>query len=121
MRGESLTRWFGWLIGVAAFLRCWRRISEARTPVFVWDAPSIAGDVGERATPPRRDDIARRGRPIWDRINIATLGTLIAILLGVPVAFLAARKPTPSAWLVGPVALLVIVSTRSLNALAGRR
>ena len=27
--GESMVRWFGWLIGVAVFLYCWQQISEA--------------------------------------------------------------------------------------------
>jgi phosphonate transport system permease protein len=48
---------------------------------------------------------------------MATLGTVLAIALAVPVAFLAARNTTPSAALVRPVALLVIVASRSINAL----
>jgi len=55
--------------------------------------------------------------PIWDTLNIATLGTLIALCLAVPVAFLAARNTTPSRVFVRPVALLIIVSTRSINSL----
>jgi phosphonate transport system permease protein len=115
--GQNLVRWFGWLIGVAVFLVCWQRISEATTWFFVWDAPRIAGDIWTRATPPRWEYIAQLGRPIWDTLNIATLGTLIALCLAVPVAFLAARNTTPSALLVRPIALLIIVSTRSINSL----
>jgi phosphonate transport system permease protein len=114
---ESLVRWFGWLLGVAVFLFCWQRISEATTWFFVWDAPRIAGDIWARATPPRWEYVAQLGRPIWDTLNIATLGTMIALVLAVPVAFLAARNTTPSALLVRPVALLIIVSTRSINSL----
>ncbi len=55
--------------------------------------------------------------PIWDTINIATLGTLIAIVLAFPVAFLAARNTTPSVRFVRPVALFIIVSSRSINSL----
>jgi phosphonate transport system permease protein len=115
--GQSMVLWFAWLIGLAVFLYCWQVISGATTWFFVWDAPRIAGDIWERATPPRWDYIARLGRPIWDTINIATLGTIIALLLAVPVAFLAARNTTPSALLVRPVALLIIVATRSINSL----
>ncbi|MEM7488434.1 MAG: phosphonate ABC transporter, permease protein PhnE [Pseudomonadota bacterium] len=115
--GQSLALWFGWLIGLAVFLYCWQVISEATTWFFVWDAPNIAGDIWNRATPPRWEYIARLGRPIWDTLNIATLGTMIAILLAVPVAVLAARNTTPSALFVRPVALLIIVSTRSINSL----
>ncbi len=116
-QGESLIRWFGWLIGVAVFVYCWQQISDATTWFFVWDAPRIAGDIWGRATPPRWEYIAQLGRPIWDTINIATLGTLISLCIAVPVAFLAARNTTPSAWLIRPVALLIIVSTRSINSL----
>lgn len=115
--GESLVRWFGWLIGVAIFVVCWQRISESTTWFFVWDAPRIAGDIWTRATPPRWEYITQLGRPIWDTLNIATLGTLIALCLAVPVAFLAARNTTPSALFVRPIALLIIVSTRSINSL----
>ena len=115
--GQALLRWLGWLIGVAVFVFCWQRISDATTWFFVWDAPRIAGDIWDRATPPRWEYIAKLGRPIWDTLNIATLGTLIALVLAVPVAFLAARNTTPSGLFIRPVALLVIVATRSINSL----
>ena len=116
-RGQAMARWAGWLVGTAVFLFCWQRISEATTWFFVRDAPRIAGDIWSRATPPRWEYIAQLGRPIWDTLNIATLGTIIALLLAIPVAFLAARNTTPSALLVRPVALLIIVATRSINSL----
>ena len=115
--GERLVRWFGWLLGLAVFLYCWKQISDATTWFFVWDAPRIAGDIWTRATPPRWEYISQLGRPIWDTLNIATMGTIIALFLAVPVAFLAARNTTPSALLIRPLALLIIVSTRSINSL----
>jgi phosphonate transport system permease protein len=115
--GQSLVRWFGWLLGVAVFVVCWRQISESTTWFFVWDAPRIAQDIWSRATPPRWGYITQLGRAIWDTLNIATLGTLIALCLAVPVAFMAARNTTPSALFVRPIALLIIVSTRSINSL----
>src|SRR3546814_17245059 len=54
---------------------------------------------------------------IWDTLNIATLGTVLAIILAVPTAFLAARNTTTSVAFVRPVALFIIVSSRSLNSL----
>ncbi len=115
--GQSLVRWFCWLLGVAVFVYCWQIISASTTWFFVWDAPRIANDIWTRATPPKWDYITQLGRPIWDTLNIATLGTIIALILAVPVAFLAARNTTPSALLVRPIALLIIVSTRSINSL----
>ena len=55
--------------------------------------------------------------PLWDTLNIATLGTILALIMAVPVAFLAARNTTPSALFVRPIALFIIVSTRSINSL----
>ena len=55
--------------------------------------------------------------PLWDTLNIATLGTILGIVIALPVAFLAARNTTPSDRFVRPAALLVIVSSRSINSL----
>ncbi|MEL6596587.1 MAG: phosphonate ABC transporter, permease protein PhnE [Pseudomonadota bacterium] len=114
---EALIRWATWLVGVVIFLWCWARISDATTWFFVWDAPRIAGDILDRATPPRWSYMDNLWLPIWDTLNIATLGTIGALILAVPVAFLAARNTTPSALFVRPIALLIIVSTRSINSL----
>ncbi|MHA1190647.1 MAG: phosphonate ABC transporter, permease protein PhnE, partial [Alphaproteobacteria bacterium] len=112
-----MTIWASWLVGAAIFMWCWQRISEATTWFFVWDAPRIAADIGGRALPPRWSYINTLWEPLWDTINIATLGTIIALALAIPVAFLAARNTTPSAVFVRPIALLIIVSTRSINSL----
>jgi phosphonate transport system permease protein len=109
--------WFGWLLGVALFLYCWQIVSEATTWFFVWDAPRIAGDIGGRMIPPRWSYMEKLWIPLWDTLNIATLGTTLGIVMAVPVAFLAARNTTPSAVFIRPVALLIIVSSRSINSL----
>ena len=57
------------------------------------------------------------GLPRWAAPALLTLGTLLAIVVAVPIAFLAARNTTPSEWLVRPIALLIIVSSRSSNSL----
>ncbi|SHF72384.1 phosphonate transport system permease protein [Litoreibacter ascidiaceicola] len=106
-----------WLTGLAIFAVCWQQISNATTWFFVWDAPRIASDIWTRATPPRWEYISQLGRPIWDTLNIATLGTLISLCLAVPVAFLAASNTTPSRLFIRPIALLIIVATRSINSL----
>jgi len=116
-RGKQLAIWFAWLCGTALFVYCWQIVSQATTWFFVWDAPRIAADIGGRMVPPRWSYIAKIWEPLWDTINIATLGTLLAIVMAVPVAFLAARNTTPSRTLVRPIALLVIVSSRSINSL----
>lgn len=116
-RNRQLRIWAGWLAGTALFMYCWNEISAKTTWFFVFDAPRIAGDIGGRMIPPKWSYIDKLWWPIWDTINIATLGTLLAIVLAVPVAFLAARNTTPSVTIVRPIALLVIVSSRSINSL----
>jgi phosphonate transport system permease protein len=115
--GRQLAIWFGWLCGVALFMYCWQYISEKTTWYFVFDAPRIAGDIASRAFPPRWEYINVLWKPLWDTINVATLGTLLALVLAVPVAFLAARNTTPSRVFMRPLALLIIVSSRSINSL----
>ncbi len=114
---KQWTIWFAWLCAVALFMFCWNIISEKTTWFFVFDAPRIAGDIGSRMFPPRWSYIDQLWLPLWDTINIATLGTLFSIVMAVPVAFLAARNTTPSTKFIRPLALLIIVSSRSINSL----
>lgn len=115
-RGEWLL-WAGWLAFVALFVVCWQVMTKDTIWAFIADAPQQAGDIGSRMVPPRWSYMSVLWRPLWDTVNIATLGTLLAIVLAVPTAFLAARTTTPSTTLVRPLALLVIVSSRSINSL----
>jgi len=48
---------------------------------------------------------------------IATLGTLIALVVAVPVAFAAAHNTSPSITFIRPLALFIIVASRSINSL----
>ncbi|MEC9368679.1 MAG: phosphonate ABC transporter, permease protein PhnE, partial [Pseudomonadota bacterium] len=84
---------------------------------FVHDAPSQAADIGGRMLPPKLSYMSELWWPLWDTLNIATLGTLLAIIFAVPVAFLAARNTTPSVAFMRPAALLLIVASRSINSL----
>ncbi len=114
---KQMAIWFGWFCGVALFMFCWNFISERTTWMFVFDAPRIVADISSRMFPPRWSYIDQLWIPIWDTVNIATLGTLFSIVMAVPVAFMAARNTTPSARFVRPIALLIIVSSRSINSL----
>jgi phosphonate transport system permease protein len=114
---QQFAVWFGWLATVALFVTCWQVMTENTIWAFVWDAPQQIADLGSRMVPPRWSYMEKLWRPLWDTINIATLGTLLAVVLAVPIAFLAARNTTPSVLFVRPVALFVIVATRSINSL----
>lgn len=113
----QLAIWAGWLLLIAIFVACWQLISEKTIWTFVWDAPSQAGDLGSRMWPPQWSYMSQLWIPIWDTLNIATLGTVLALILAVPTAFCAARNTTPSVAFVRPIALFIIVSSRSINSL----
>jgi len=114
---EQLLRWFLWLTGVAAFIFSWQKISENTLWFMMGNIGEVVADIGGRAMPPRWGYIDQLWVPIWDTMAIATLGTILALMMAVPVAFLAARNTTPSKLFVRPLALLIIVSTRSVNSL----
>ena len=114
---DDLLAWAMWLAGTAVFVVCWQLISNKTIWDFVWDAPSQAADLGARMVPPDWGFMAELWRPLWDTLNIATLGTIAALLMAVPIAFCAARNTTPSVAFVRPVALFIIVASRSINSL----
>jgi phosphonate transport system permease protein len=116
-RSTQFAVWLAWLAGVAVFIYCFQLISGKTIWAFVYDAPTQAADLGARMVPPDWAFITQLWRPLWDTINIATLGTAMGILIAVPVAYCAARNTTPSVTLVRPVALFIIVSSRSINSL----
>ncbi len=116
-RAQQLSIWAAWFSGTAVFVYCWQLMSEKTIWLFVLDAPQQAADLGERMLPPKWSYMEALWRPIWDTVNIATLGTLIALIIAVPVAFCAARNTTPSRVFIRPVALFIIVSSRSINSL----
>ncbi len=120
-RNKQLMIWGGWFAGALLFVYCWQIISGNTTWFFVWDSPRIAADIASRMVPEDFDTVWAYSKkiwdPLWDTINIATLGTFLALIMAVPVAFLAARNTTPNAWLIRPVALFIIVSSRSINSL----
>ena len=113
----QLAVWSCWLLGLSAFVFCWHLISEKTIWMFVSDSPRQAVDLVSRMVPPRWSYLDTLWVPLWDTLNIATLGTFMAILIAVPVAFCAARNTTPSVMLVRPVALFIIVASRSINSL----
>jgi len=108
--------WFGWLVALAIAAYAWQGISEKTIWFFVQDAPRQAADIGGRMIPPKFSYMSRLWVPIWDTLNIATLGTAIALIIAVPVAFAAARNTTPHP-IVRTVAIFIIVASRSVNSL----
>ncbi len=116
-RNRQITIWAAQFIAVAIFMYCWHLVSEKTTWFFVFDAPRIAVDMAERMVPPKWGYMDVLWRPIWDTVAIASLGTVMAVIMAFPIAFLAAQNTTPSTKFVRPIALFVIVSSRSINSL----
>lgn len=109
--------WLGWLAGALLFSMCWKLVSDNTIWVFAADAPAAGWDMVSRMWPPRWSYTEKILQPLWDTLNIATLGTGLGMVIAVPVAFLAARNTSPISWLLRPLALGVIVASRSINSL----
>ena len=116
-RRTQFAIWSLWLAGTASFVFCCQFIADKTIWPFVFDAPEQVADLAVRMVPPDWTFIGVLWRPMWDTINMATLGTVMAIVLAVPIAYCAARNTTPSAAVLRPIAIFVIVSTRSINSL----
>jgi phosphonate transport system permease protein len=112
----SLRAFIGYLVAGVIFLIAFRYISDQTIWAFVRDAPIQGADLISRMFPPRWSYAERLWRPLWDTINFATLGTVIVMVVSIPVAFMAARNTTPHP-VVRQVAMVIIVFTRSVNSL----
>ena len=120
--------------------RVWRRFSPAQaaarwaaeltlaglTAMMLWhvgvrwdyvaDAPAQVGDLLGRMLPPEWSFSSSLVHPLLQTINIATLGTVTAIVISLPVAFFAALTTSP-ARITYALARLVIVVSRSVDTL----
>ncbi|TJZ91236.1 phosphonate ABC transporter, permease protein PhnE [Paracoccus gahaiensis] len=114
---HRLLLWAGWLGLVALFVFCWQVMTRGTIWAFVQDAPRQAADITDRMFPPALGYLPELMVPLWDTLNMATLGTMLGVVMAVPVAFLAARNTSPSPRLLRPLAMFVIVASRSINAL----
>jgi len=107
---------FLWSAGTALFIYCWNIISDLTMWPFVYDGAEQAVKLLSRMFPPNWSYFSELLIPIWDTITIATLGTMAALVFAVFVAFLAAKNTTPHP-LLRQLALLIIVTSRSVNSL----
>jgi phosphonate transport system permease protein len=109
---ESVAAW-GWALA-AAFAAAWSVSALEIEWAFFADAHEQAADLIARMWPPRWTYLPQIVRPLVETIHIATLGTAIAALLSVPLAFLAARNTTLNGftWALGRA---LLVASRSVN------
>jgi phosphonate transport system permease protein len=83
---------------------------------FVADAPTQVADLVGRMFPPEWSAARALVGPLVQTLNIATLGTVLAIVLSAPVAFLAARNTSPNALTYG-IGRFIMVLSRSVDTL----
>ncbi len=108
--------WLAYFLTVLLFLLCWKIVSDNTIWEFLADAHIQAASLIGRMIPPQWSISGSLLLPLWDTINIATVGTALGVLIAFPLAFLAARNTSPHPAL-RAFALAVIVSSRSINAL----
>jgi len=104
--------YFGLVFAIVASLRTVQIIPE-----FLYDAHEQMADLFKRMWP-----VAWSFYPqgvhdaLIETLHIATLGTILAIVMALPLGLLAASNVTPNAWL-NYFAKLMLVSSRSVNSL----
>lgn len=104
---------YAWTLGIA-LVAAWSIAALDIEWAFFADAHVQAMDMAERMWPPRWGYFPKIVQPLIETIHIATLGTAIAVVLSIPVAFLAARNTTANGltWLIGRA---ILVGSRSVN------
>lgn len=102
------------LFAVAALVASLRTIEII--PEFLYDAPEQMADLFGRMWPPDAGYLRPTLTALVETLHIATLGTLLAVAMAVPLGLLAARNVTPSSAL-NLVAKFVFVASRSVNSL----
>ncbi len=112
---ERIGRFVVYFCVVAAVVASLRTVEVI--PEFLYDAPEQIGDMLGRMWPVAWQHYPEGVHgPLTDSLHIATLGTVLAVLMAVPVAFLAAKNVTPHPAL-NYLAKLVLVAARSVNTL----
>jgi len=113
--GQRLLRFALYLVVVAAIVQALRSVEII--PEFLYDAPEQMADLLSRMWP---IDWAFYPEGVhgalMETLHIATLGTILSVILAVPVGLLAANNLTPNR-LINQLARLILVSSRSVNSL----
>ena len=109
---ESFVGWI-WVAAIA-FASAWSVSALDIEWAFFADAHEQAADLARRMWPPRWSYLKTIVAPLLETIHIATLGTIIALVLSVPLAFLSARNTTLNGftWAIGRA---LLVASRSVN------
>lgn len=83
---------------------------------WVWTAPEEIQDMMYRMMPPNYKTIPEIVPVLIETINIATIGTIFAVIISLPVAYFGARNVSPNKVTLA-IARVIIVASRSINTL----
>ena len=112
---QRLMRFAVYLLIVAAVIVSLRTIDII--PEFLADAPAQMADMLRRMWPIDYAELHREAaQGMIETINIASLGTLITLVMALPVGVMASRNITRSA-ILNWVARFILVTSRSVNSL----
>lgn len=113
--GQRLLRFILYLLFVLAIVQSMRTIDVI--PEFLYDAPTQMADLLHRMWPISwRSFQGSIQKALIETLHMATLGTILAVILAVPVGLLAAGNLTKNK-AVNFLARLILVSSRSINSL----
>ncbi|NGM88947.1 phosphonate ABC transporter, permease protein PhnE [Parapusillimonas sp. SGNA-6] len=113
--GQRLLRFALYLVFVLAIVQSLRTIDVI--PEFLYDAPAQMADLLNRMWPISwRSFPGSIQRALIETLHMATLGTILAVIMAVPVGLAAANNLTPNR-AVNFLARLILVSSRSINSL----
>lgn len=105
-------RWLGIIASVVVVALSWRALEI--TYEFLIFTPQNLADLFARMMPPDWAYMATIIPPLIETVNIAVLGTGLAVLISLPIAYLGAENTAPNAaayWF----GKFMIVATRSVN------
>lgn len=105
-------RYLAIVVAIVITALSWRALDIQYT--FLIDAPRNLGDLLLRMYPPNLAYGAEILPPLVETINIAILGTGLAILISLPIAYIGAENTTPNA-VTYALGKFLIVGTRSVN------
>ncbi|WP_426955518.1 phosphonate ABC transporter, permease protein PhnE [Muricoccus radiodurans] len=111
---ERIARWAVWLACVAAVV--WAVRSIDIIPEFLADAPEQMADLFIRMWPPDLAHAFSIQGAMIETLHIATLGTILSLLLAFPIALMGARNICRIR-VVNVLAQFLMVASRSVNSL----
>ncbi len=111
---QRLGRYAFYIATAAAVVASLRTVNVI--PEFLYDAPSQVVDLFARMWPLDWRYLGPTMTALIETFHIATLGTIMALVMAIPVGLMAARNVTPSYGL-NLLAKFVLVTSRSVNSL----